>query len=52
MNFLFESVLQEVSEQQLISCALMYRFGGKQKENKLGQQILYFSLSLNIQIWG
>jgi len=51
MNFLFESILQEVSEQQLTSCALMYSFG-KQKENKLGQQILYFCLWLNIQIWG
>jgi hypothetical protein len=43
MKFLFESILQEVSEQQLTSCTLMYSFG-KQKENKLGQQILYFSL--------
>ena len=51
MDFLFESFLQEVSEQLLISCALLYSFG-KQKENKLGQQILYFSLCLNIQIWG
>jgi len=51
MNFLFKSILQEVSEQQLISCALMYSFG-KQKENKLRQQILYFSRCLDIQIWG
>lgn len=51
MNFLLKSVLQEVFEKQLISCALMYSFG-KEEENKLGQQILHFSVCVNIQTWG
>jgi membrane associated rhomboid family serine protease len=51
MNFLHECILHEISEQQLMNCALIYSFG-KEEENKLRQQILYFSLCLNIQTWG
>lgn len=45
-NELSSRILQEVYLNIIISCTLTYSFG-KQKENKLRQQILY--LCLNIQ---